>query len=82
MEGKSGPDPWRRLYSQTDCGAHPGSSPVEARVLSLGVKGLAHDNNKLLPSTAEIEEILSLYFHNQDKAHNLVHCQSTNTLYI
>jgi hypothetical protein len=59
MEGKSGPGPWRCLYSQTDCGAHPGSFPVEARVLSFGVKGPDHDTKKLLPFTAEIEEKLS-----------------------
>ena len=76
MEGISEPGPWRRLYSQTDCGAHPGSYPVVARFLSLGVKRLDHDTNKLLPSTAEIEEKLSLYFHNQDKVHRVLHCQS------
>ena len=80
MAGKSGLGPWSRLYSQTDRGAHPGSYQVEARVLSLGVKGLDHDTNKLLPSTAEIEEKLSLYFHNQDKAHYVLCCQSTTII--
>jgi hypothetical protein len=80
MEGKSGPGPRRRLYSQTGCGAHPGSYPVVARVLSLGVKGQDHDTYKLLPSTAEIEETLSLYFHNQDKAHNVLQCHSTTII--
>lgn len=68
MEGKSGPGPWRRLYSQTDCGAHSGSYPVVTRVLSLGIKRLDHDTNKLLPSSAQIEEKLSLYFHNQKQS--------------
>ena len=80
MEGKSGPGPWLRLYSQTDCGAHLGSYPVEAKVLSLGVKGMDHDTNKLLLSAAEIEEKLSLYFHNEDKAHKALHCQSTTVI--
>jgi hypothetical protein len=80
MEGKYGPGPRRHLYSQTDCGAHPGSYPVEARILTLGVKGLGHDTNNLLPSTAEIEEKQSLYFYNQDKTHNVLHCQSTTII--
>ena len=77
MEGKSGPGPRRRLFSQTDCEVHPGSYPLVARVLSLGLKGLDHDTYNLLPSTAENEEKLSLYFHNRDKARNVLQCHST-----